>query len=251
MQALELCDLDFTNEDEMNQFVSKQIFNPPVSHSQQKQHHDENINPEKKSVHEVNKPIIHVDTEQDKRISLSQLQNNAPPGKDGGTKVEIAGTSARSAHDGKDIEKPYKCETCSKSFACPSRLNRHMVSHATGRSYQCEECDRWFKTRETQMKHMKIKHAEIYDKIMLEKKKKKMENEVKVVLTKETRFAKKTCPICQYVCRSLKDLQAHVRKHGKKFKCENCEKMYTSEATLCAHQRKYHVGPESSTPESE
>ncbi|XP_026477408.1 zinc finger protein 267-like [Ctenocephalides felis] len=42
-------------------------------------------------------------------------------------------------HNG-DIEKPYKCKACGKSYLCASLLNRHLFTHTNTKLYECSVC---------------------------------------------------------------------------------------------------------------
>lgn len=55
-------------------------------------------------------------------------------------------------------EKPYKCDTCFRSFAQRNNLSRHQMSH-TAKSHKCSVCGRCFKEDFYLQMHMKI-HSE-------------------------------------------------------------------------------------------
>ncbi|KXJ09713.1 zinc finger and BTB domain-containing protein 17 [Exaiptasia diaphana] len=51
------------------------------------------------------------------------------------------------------------CDQCSKDFASPYNLKRHLLTHTDEKPFQCEVCARQFKEKSSLSKHMKRKHT--------------------------------------------------------------------------------------------
>ena len=51
------------------------------------------------------------------------------------------------------------CDTCTKEFASPYNLRRHMLTHTDEKPFQCEVCNRQFKEKSSLTKHLKRKHT--------------------------------------------------------------------------------------------
>lgn len=50
-------------------------------------------------------------------------------------------------------ERPYSCETCTKSFSRKEHLMRHMLSHTGQRLYGCDLCHKHFSRKDNLHKH--------------------------------------------------------------------------------------------------
>ncbi|XP_043943325.1 zinc finger protein 506-like [Protopterus annectens] len=57
-------------------------------------------------------------------------------------------------------KKPYKCDTCGKSFLWKSKLAYHERTHTDDRPYKCAKCDWSFKQKKTLMSHEKTHTGE-------------------------------------------------------------------------------------------
>ncbi|XP_035828148.1 zinc finger protein rotund [Aplysia californica] len=115
----------------------------------------------------------------------------------------------------KQDPKPYKCPTCSKSFANSSYLSQHARIHSGLKPYKCEICERKF----TQLSHLQ-QHIRTH--------------------TGEKPY-KCMHPGCGKAFSQLSSLQSHSRSHmtDKPFRCNSCYKCYADEQSLREHIPKH------------
>uniref|UniRef100_A0A0B7AVM2 C2H2-type domain-containing protein n=1 Tax=Arion vulgaris TaxID=1028688 RepID=A0A0B7AVM2_9EUPU len=115
----------------------------------------------------------------------------------------------------KQDPKPYKCPTCSKSFASSSCLSQHARIHSGLKPYKCEICERKF----TQLSHLQ-QHIRTH--------------------TGEKPY-KCMHPGCGKAFSQLSSLQSHSRSHmtDKPFRCNSCYKCYADEQSLREHIPKH------------
>lgn len=111
--------------------------------------------------------------------------------------------------------KPYRCNTCAKTFANSSYLSQHSRIHAGVKPYKCGICERRF----TQLCHLQ-QHLRTH--------------------TGEKPY---TCQHqgCSKAFSQLSNLQSHSRSHmtDRPFRCNSCYKCFTDEHALREHIPKH------------
>ena len=55
-------------------------------------------------------------------------------------------------------EKPYECDVCEKSFRTSSDLKKHMRIHTNEKPYECDVCEKRFRESGNLQKHMRNVH---------------------------------------------------------------------------------------------
>ncbi|XP_064472341.1 zinc finger protein 260-like [Ornithodoros turicata] len=65
-------------------------------------------------------------------------------------------------------EKPFQCPTCLKRFSIKPSLKIHMVTHTKEEPRSCHECGRAFIRKDCLMRHMRKRHRDLLDRILLD-----------------------------------------------------------------------------------
>ena len=137
-----------------------------------------------------------------------------------------------------------RCELCNKSFPKPSRLQAHINAfHKNIRKFNCDKCDKTFKTRI---------HLENHNLLHTGERPHKCEEcgehfRHKMSLVAHQRIHGDVRPyVCETCGKSFREpstLKAHMRVHSgdKPYKCDLCDKSFTQRAGLNYH-RRVHAG---------
>lgn len=113
------------------------------------------------------------------------------------------------------VNRPFKCEICTKSFSLQNTLKIHKLTHSGEKPFKCEICDESFilssilKTH--QLTHQLKQHI------------------------KKKRYI---CSICEKTFESLKTFQKHKTSHvgSKTFKCNSCNRKFAFKVHLVKHE---------------
>ena len=111
-------------------------------------------------------------------------------------------------------EKPFKCESCTKTFNTLGNLKQHERIHSGEKPYKCKTCEKKF----IQMSHLKQHRC----------------FQTEAVPSKQL-F---TCEICSRSFRTMGNLKQHQRIHTgeKPYKCTACEKKFIQMSHLKQHR---------------
>ncbi|XP_023939879.2 zinc finger protein 62 isoform X3 [Bicyclus anynana] len=164
-----------------------------------------------------------------------------------------------------EVQGPFVCDICNKSFNWKSNLKRHMSIHLNIRLHKCDTCEREFHRKESLRCHITRKHygvktepkGEIFTlkqnedgtrKYKCKKCEKcfKSTTEVRThntfVHLKMSRPNHARCRICNVEV-SIRDRVSHMEKeHGKPPPtCGACGKKFTTPALLLRHQKQFHL----------
>lgn len=120
-------------------------------------------------------------------------------------------------HENKHKGVVFPCEICKKQLSTKHQLSVHMRYHTGEYTHKCEECGKEYYNNKAFRQHMEAEHKGI----------------------------RYMCEYCPSVLRSKRYWKDHMAKHvGKNlrpFKCDVCNKFYSSKSALNGHM-KIHTG---------
>lgn len=127
----------------------------------------------------------------------------------------VAKAGSRLGHGGDEVEKPYVCDQCGRSYRHASSLLNHKNSHKTG-TYYCNSCQKEFPNLMSLKNHRRIH-------------------------TEPKRYQ---CPDCGKAFRVSTQLICHRRIHTKEkpFSCQQCDKRFSSKSNLRHHMKVHWNG---------
>jgi len=121
----------------------------------------------------------------------------------------------------------------------------NLASSRTDAAYECDNCDRKFKSKKVLLRHVRRHvrniHCQIYRKSFASKSSLKMHEKVHQGSTKGAQTF--DCDICGKTLKWRANLTSHKRIHNGKFECEVCHAKFTRKYVLNAHKRDYHENP--------
>ncbi|CAG5057465.1 unnamed protein product [Parnassius apollo] len=115
-----------------------------------------------------------------------------------------------------DLDKKYKCLVCTQTFQSHYKRSRHMAAeHKNKQEVKCLHCPKTFVFRSMMMTHLRDTHL-------------KVRNHV--------------CGVCGWKAFNSNRLKNHMYKHSgeKNFKCEACDKAFTTKKIMRAHYARMH-----------
>jgi KRAB domain-containing zinc finger protein len=134
-------------------------------------------------------------------------------------------------------EKLIKCNQCKYSGKSEHDLKRHMTVH--NKSFKCTKCDEVFSLKRSLAHH--LKNHELPKEFVCHcnktfKSSSALKNH-KIRSHKEKPAGERAfkCKTCDYAGTTAALLKCHEATHVKKFKCNNCSKMYAFEKDLQKH----------------
>ncbi|XP_038220966.1 zinc finger and SCAN domain-containing protein 2-like [Zerene cesonia] len=115
-----------------------------------------------------------------------------------------------------DMDKKYKCLVCTQIFRSHYKRSRHMATeHKNREEIKCLHCPKTFVFRSMMMTHLRDTHLKVRNHI---------------------------CSVCGWKAFNSNRLKNHMYKHSgeKNFKCDVCEKLFTTRKIMRAHFARMH-----------
>lgn len=141
----------------------------------------------------------------------------------------------------KEIEDPYRCNVCSKTFAVPARLTRHYRTHTGEKPFKCEFCNKSFSVKENLSVHRRIHTKERPYKCEVCSRAFEHSGKLHRHMRIHTGERPHKCQICSKTFIQSGQLVIHMRTHTgeKPYVCEVCKKGFTCSKQLKVHSRTH------------
>jgi transcription elongation factor Elf1 len=145
--------------------------------------------------------------------------------------------------DNKRIDEHFKCHSCGKDFKTQTELDDHTKTHSKEKSISCGKCEKLFGLQSelsaheklhTRMKPYNCQKCGIYF---------ELENDLRDHVKTHIQEESFTCGKCNISFNSKESFKEHEKSHGTaetEFKCQKCEKVYSSMVKLRRHDWRSH-----------
>jgi len=142
----------------------------------------------------------------------------------------------------------YICQFCSKGFPTRLQLEKHerQAIHTDERAFKCSRCPKGFKKKRSLENHLKTHNPNPTEERQLCKECGKGYSSVTALRTHEQRHNRPfKCDLCEKSFTSKILLEDHVNIHTgeQPYECTDCDKSFSSQSSLKEHRRVVHGPP--------
>ena len=138
----------------------------------------------------------------------------------------------------------YQCDKCDKKFKTRSDLRRHERSLHFNEEYQCSKCGSKFSRKDNMETHIRIAHSDPDNKFQFKVCDSTFSKRCHYLRhCKMSLKMKRECEICSDVFCSLKQVQQHKKKQHSNHTCDSCKKSFSDKAQLNRHTEAAQTEP--------
>ncbi|XP_028984747.1 zinc finger protein 628 [Betta splendens] len=147
------------------------------------------------------------------------------------------------AQQSEQLDHPFQCMDCGKSFRWSSRLTHHQRSHNNERPYRCNLCPKAFKGSSALLYHQRSHSGEKPYKCQNCGKAFKRSSLLQVHQSVHTGVRTFLCPYCPLTFKWSSHYQYHLRQHTGEcpYPCDTCPKAFKNSSSLRRH-KNVHLG---------
>ncbi|XP_020502399.1 zinc finger protein 62 [Labrus bergylta] len=141
------------------------------------------------------------------------------------------------------MDLPFQCTDCGKSFRWSSRLTHHQRSHNNERPYRCNLCPKAFKGSSALLYHLRSHTGDKPYKCQDCGKAFKRSSLLQVHQSVHTGVRTFLCPYCPLTFKWSSHYQYHLRQHTGEcpYPCDTCPKAFKNSSSLRRH-KNVHLG---------
>ena len=135
--------------------------------------------------------------------------------------------------------KPHKCRLCSRRYANPNSLKRHLLIHTEEKPHVCDECGKRFSIKSYLTAHKKIHSGQTPYECELCSKRFNRRSNLQDHMLVHNGIKQFKCDVCGNKFRLSSHLKRHLSLHTglKPFECNDCGKEFRLASSLKEHSK--------------